>query len=301
MIIAVTGSSGLIGSALVERLRTAGDTVVRVRRKAASAEPGDIVWDPVAGSIDAKSLEGIDAVVHLAGEGIAERRWSEQQKRRILESRTRGTSLLAQALASLNHKPRVLISGSAIGFYGDRGDEILTEQSGPGNGFLAEVVEAWEQSARDAVDAGIRVAFIRTGIVLSPRGGALGKMLPLFRFGLGGRLGSGNQWWSWITLEDEVEAIRFLLEHDVAGPVNLTAPAPVTNRELTKALGKALHRPAFLPIPSIGPKLLLGSELAESLLFQSQRVMPAVLQQEGYEFRHPELAAGLAAMLTSRS
>ncbi len=301
MIVAITGSSGFIGSALTEQLHAEGHTVVRVVRDAGSAGPRDVVWDPAGGTIDAKGLEGVDAVVHLAGEGIAEHRWSERQKRRILESRTRGTSLLAQTLASLKHKPAALISGSAIGYYGDRGDEILTEQSQPGDGFLAEVVEAWEQSAREAADAGIRVTYLRTGLVLSPRGGALGKILPLFRFGLGGRLGSGRQWWSWITLDDELGAIRFLLDHDVAGPVNLTAPAPVTNRDFTRALGGALHRPAVIPVPRVGPKVLLGGELAESLLFSSQRVLPAVLQEHGYEFRHPELAEGLAAMLSPRS
>ncbi|MCX7620005.1 MAG: TIGR01777 family oxidoreductase [Acidimicrobiales bacterium] len=301
MIIAVTGSTGFIGSAVVDHLRARGDTVKRLVRDPTAAGPDDLVWDPMQGSIDRRGLEGVEAVIHLAGAGIADRRWSAHQKRLILESRTRGTSLLAQTIASLRNKPRVLISGSAIGFYGDRGDELLTEQSAPGSGFLAEVVEAWEQSARDAVDAGIRVAFIRTGIVLHPRGGAMSKMLPLFRFGLGGRLGSGRQWWSWITLDDEVGAICFLLDHDVAGPVNLTAPEPVTNREFTKALGAALHRPTVLPVPRFGPKLLLGSELAEELLFTSQRVVPTVLESAGYEFHHRSIEAGLAAMLGARS
>lgn len=297
MRVAVTGSSGLIGTALVASLRSDGHEVVRVVRSAAAGDGPNVRWDPEAGTIDAAGLEGVDAAVHLAGEGIADKRWTPEQKRRVLESRTRGTTLLASTLVGLSRRPDVLVSGSAIGFYGDRGDEVLTEQSGPGEGFLTEVCEAWEAAAGPAVDAGIRTAFARTGLVLDAKGGAMGKLLPLFKFGLGGRLGRGRQWWSWISIDDEVGAIRFLLEHDIAGPVNLTGPAPVTNAEFTKALGEVVHRPTVVPVPRFGPKLLLGGELAEQLLFSSQRVEPAVLTAAGYEFQHPDIASALRAVV----
>ena len=297
MDIAITGSSGLIGSALTRSLEADGHTVVPVVRR--PTRPGEraVTWDPTGGTIDAAALEGLDGVVHLAGEGIADKRWSDEQKRRILESRTSGTRVLTDALAGLDRPPGVLLSGSAVGFYGDRGDEVLTEASGPGDGFLAEVCQAWEGAAAPAVDAGIRTAFLRTGIVLSADGGALAKMLPLFKAFVGGRLGSGRQWWPWISIHDEVGAIRFLLEADVAGPVDLTAPSPVTNAELTKALGSVLGRPTALPVPSFGPKLLLGGERAEALLFVSQRVTPAVLTDAGYEFAHPDVTSALRAVL----
>ena len=297
MEVAVTGSSGLIGSALVRSLEADGHQVVPVVRR--EPRPGEraVAWDPTGGSIDADALEGVDAVVHLAGEGIAEKRWSAEQKRRILDSRTHGTVLLAGALAGLDRPPAVLLSGSAIGYYGDRGDEVLTEASPPGDIFLSEVCTAWEAAAQAAVDAGIRTAFLRTGIVLDAGGGALAKTLPLFKLGLGGRLGPGTQWWSWISLEDEVRAIRFLLESDVAGPVNLTGPRPVTNAEFTKALGAVLGRPTVLPVPKLGPKLLLGGELAEQLLFASQRVQPAALEDAGFAFSHPDVEAALRAVL----
>lgn len=297
MDVAVTGSSGLIGSALVRSLEQDGHTVVPVVRR--PARPGEraVTWDVEAGTIDAAGLEGVDAVVHLAGEGIAEKRWSAEQKARILRSRTHGTVLLAGALAGLDDPPSVLLSGSAIGYYGDRGDEVLTEASDPGDIFLSEVCVAWEAAAEQAVDAGIRTAFLRTGIVLDRHGGALAKTLPLFKLGLGGRLGPGTQWWSWISLEDEVRAIRFLLEADVAGPVNLTGPAPVTNADFTKALGRVLGRPTALPVPRFGPKLLLGGELAEQLLFASQRVQPSVLEQAGFAFSHPDVESALRAVL----
>ena len=302
MRVAISGASGLIGSALAESLRGDGHDVLRLVRSSgvAAAADGDdaVAWDPVAGTIDAAALEGLDGVVHLAGAGVGDKRWTDARKQEVLESRTRGTGLLAQTLAGLDAPPPVFVSGSAIGFYGDRGDDELTESSGPGGGFLANLVVAWEQAAQPARDTGIRMVLARTGIVLSKRGGALPKMLPLFRFGLGGPFGSGTQWMSWITLADEVAALRFLLSAaNVEGPVNLTAPAPVTNRDLAKALGRALHRPALLPVPKFGPKLVLGGEMAEEMLFFSQRVQPAALTAAGHTFLHPDIDSGLAAVL----
>ncbi|MCU0270279.1 MAG: TIGR01777 family oxidoreductase [Acidimicrobiales bacterium] len=297
MDIAVTGSSGLIGTALCRALERDGHRVRRVVRRAVRDGESAIAWDPAAGTVDAAAFEGLDGVIHLAGAGIGDKRWSEDYKREILESRTRSTDLLARTLAGLERKPSVFVSGSAIGIYGDRGDELLTEQSPPGSGFLADVVVAWEAAARPAVEAGIRVPFVRTGIVLSPDGGALPKLLPLFKAGVGGKMGSGRQWWSWISLPDELAAIRWLLDHDVAGPVNLTAPAPVTNAEFTKVLARVLKRPAVLPVPAFGPKLLRGAELAQELLFNSQRVQPSVLETEGFPFLHADLEAALRTLL----
>ncbi len=293
MDIAITGASGLIGRALSDALRNAGHRPIPLVRRDPAPGEDAIRWDPAAGTIDADSLEGVGAVVHLAGEGIAEKRWNEAQKRRILDSRVDGTTLLSATLAGLDRPPGVLLSGSAIGFYGERGDEELTEASDPGDLFISDVCRAWEAATAPAEAAGIRVAHLRTGIVLDAHGGALAKTLPLFRFGLGGRLGSGRQWWSWIGIEDEVGAIVFLLDADVSGPVNLTAPAPVTNAEFTKVLGRVLGRPTLLPVPAFGPKILLGSELAEQLLFTSARVLPEVLISAGYEFRSPDLEGAL--------
>jgi uncharacterized protein (TIGR01777 family) len=276
--VAVTGSHGFIGSALVESLERDDHEVVRIARD----------------QIGADALQGAEAVVHLAGEPIAARRWSPEQKRKILDSRTEITATLATALSTMDQRPRVLVSGSAIGYYGDRGDEVLRENSGPGDDFLADVCQAWEAATAAASDAGIRVAHIRTGLVLG-KGGALAKMLPLFRFGLGGRFGAGRQWWSWIAMEDQIGAIRYVLDHDLDGPVNLTGPAPVTNVEFTHALGGVLHRPAVLPVPRFGPALVLGGELADQLLFSSQRVEPAVLADHGYRFRYGDVASALAA------
>lgn len=297
MDIVVSGSSGLIGTALCRSLTDDGHRAIRLVRR--SVDPGELAvhWDPVAGSIDKGALEGVDAVVHLAGAGIGEKRWSDEQRRVILESRTLGTGLLAEAIASLDHKPPVLVSGSAMGIYGEGGDNVLTEDSPPGDIFLSDVCVAWEAAAQPAIDAGVRVPFIRTGIVLSGAGGALQRMLTLFKLGLGGRLGSGKQWWSWISIDDEVAAIRWLIENDVSGPVNLTAPNPVTNAEFTKTLGHVLGRPTVLPVPSFGPKLLLGSELADQLLFLSQRVEPRVLEAHDFPFRHRDLESALRAVL----
>ncbi len=274
MDIAITGSSGLIGSALGRRLSDAGHRVLRVVRPSSANTSGDtITWDPAAGSIDAAGLEGLDAVVNLAGEGIGERRWTPEQKQRILDSRVRGTTLLAATLAELDRPPAVLLSGSAIGVYGDTGDRPVDETRAPGSDFLAQVCVEWEGATTAASEAGIRTVLLRTGIVLDADGGALGKQLTFFRLGLGGRSGSGRQYWSWITLTDEVAAIEFLLTADVSGPVNLTAPNPSTNAEFARTLGRVLGRPTTV-IPMIGPRLLLGRELADSLLLTSQRVLP---------------------------
>jgi uncharacterized protein (TIGR01777 family) len=294
--VAITGSSGLIGGALGASLRGDGHRVVRVVRRP-PAGPDELRWDPDRGTIDRARLEGVDAVVHLAGAGIGDHRWTDEYKRTILESRTRSTALLAATLAGLDRPPSVLVSGSAIGVYGDRGDEVLTEQSPPGTSFLADVVRRWEAEAAPAVEAGIRTPLIRTGIVLDPDGGALPKLLPLFKLGLGGRMGSGRQWWSWISLPDEVAAIRFLIDGDLEGPVNLTAPAPVTNAEFTRVLARVLHRPSLLPVPAFGPKLLRGPELAQELLFASQRVVPEVLGKASFPFAHPDLETALRALL----
>lgn len=293
MDVAITGSSGLIGSALVTALEAHGHDPIPVVRSGS----GGIGWDPAAGRIDAAGFEGIDAVVHLAGEGIGNRRWTDEVKARIRDSRVQGTRLLATTLAGLDRPPATLLSGSTIGYYGDRGDERLTETSPPGAGFLAEVTQQWEAETAPAAEAGIRVAMLRTGVVLSPDGGALAKMLPLFKLGLGGRMGSGDQWWSWISLDDEVALIEWLLQNDVHGPVNLTGPEPATNAELTKALGSVLGRPTLLPVPEFGPKLLLGGELADELLFSSARVLPAVATAAGYEFRHPTVEQALRGVL----
>lgn len=300
MRVAVTGANGLIGRALVERLQAGGHQTVRLSRDAGAQGPDASVvgWDPAAGRIDGEALEGLDAVVHLAGEPIAARRWSAEQKRRIADSRVRGTALLSGALARLDAPPGVLVSASAIGFYGDRGDERLDESSSGGDGFLAEVCHHWEAAADEARGAGVRVVHPRTGVVLSDSGGALAEMLPFFRLGLGGRIGDGRQWMSWITLHDEVEALMWLLDADVEGPVNLTAPSPVTNSELTKALGRTLRRPTLLPTPKPALWARLGRELTEALLYSSTRVEPAVLQRSGFQFTHPNLEPGLTDLLS---
>ncbi|MEJ6510682.1 MAG: TIGR01777 family oxidoreductase [Actinomycetota bacterium] len=301
MKIAITGASGLIGRALTTSLLADGHQVIPVVRRPNSATPDAIEWNPAAGTIEASKFEGVDGVVHLAGAGIGDKRWSVSYKREILESRTKGTELLARTLVSLSAPPSVMVSGSAIGFYGDTGDNAVNESASAGNDFLAEVCVAWEAAAAPAVDAGIRVPFLRTGIVLTTDGGALAKMLPLFRFGLGGRMGSGKQWWSWISMADEIGTIRWLLDHDISGPVNATAPSTVTNSQFTKALGEAMHRPTFAPVPSFGPKLLLGAELADALLFTSARVVPRALEASGYSFAHPTIEAALRDVLTSKA
>jgi uncharacterized protein (TIGR01777 family) len=296
--VVVSGASGLIGTALTAALTEAGHRVVRLRRGAVTG--GDVIgWDPAAGLIDAPALEGIGAVVHLAGEGIAEKRWTDEQKERIRESRTRGTSLLAGAVASREAKPSVFVSGSAIGGYGiDRGDEVLTEESALGDDFLATVVRDWEAATQPVVDAGIRTVHMRSGIVLAPQGGTLKRLLLPFRVGLGGRIGTGDQWMSWIMLADEVGAILHALADDsLRGPVNFTAPTPVTNREFTQTLGRVLHRPTVLPTPLFPLKLVYGAELVDALLLASQRVVPSKLEATGYRFEYATLEDGLRAAL----
>jgi uncharacterized protein (TIGR01777 family) len=296
MDIVVTGSSGLIGTALRPALEAAGHRMVPMVRGGGGGEA--LRWDPAAGRIDAGGLEGVGAVVNLAGEGIGAKRWNEDQKARIRDSRVRGTALLAETLAKLERPPKVFVSGSAVGYYGDRGDEVLTESSRPGDDFLAGVCQAWEAATAPAREAGVRVSHIRTGIVLSGRGGALAKMLRPFKLGVGGKLGTGGQWMSWISLEDEVGAIVHLLGDDApAGAVNLTAPNPATNADFTKALGQALGRPTVLPVPKIGLKLLLGGEMAEELLLGGQRALPTRLLDSGYTFAHPDLADALKVAL----
>lgn len=296
MKILVTGASGLIGSALVPALESRGHVVVRaVRRPSSSAT--EITWNPAQGTIASGAMDGIDAVIHLAGAGIGDKRWTDAYKKEILESRTRSTALLAQAIASAPAKPKVFLSGSAIGIYGPRGDESLDENASQGQGFLADVCRAWEDAAAPATAAGVRTVFLRTGIVLSPKGGALKKQLPLFRLGLGGKFGNGRQWQSWISIDDEVGAIIHLLDSNIGGAVNLVAPEPVTNADFTKVLAKVLSRPAVLPIPAFGPKAVLGGELADALLFTGQRVVPAVLTSNGYTFRHRNLETALRALL----
>ena len=291
MKIAVTGSSGLIGTALVTALHAAGHDVVRLVRRPAR-RPDEVTWDPGAGTVDVDGLAGVQAAVNLAGAGVGDHRWNDAYKQTVLQSRVDSTRTLAKALAALDPLPQVLVSGSAVGFYGDRGDEPLTEASGPGVGFLAEVCLAWEDAATTASDAGIRVALARTGLVLSPEGGALGRLLPLARLGLAGPLGSGRQWWPWITLDDEVRALMFLLEQDVDGPVNLSAPQPARNLELTRAIGAALHRPTLIPAPGFGLRIVLGEFAGEVLA--SQRMLPARLLEAGFAFHHQTPAQAAA-------
>lgn len=295
MRVAITGASGLIGSALRARLLRQGHAIVPVVRR--SANEGEISWDPEHGTLDPTDLTGVDAVVNLAGAGIAGHRWTDSYKRQILDSRTRTTSLISETMARADAGPRVLLSGSGMDFYGDQGDTAVDEMSPAGTGFLAEVCQAWEASTTAAAAAGVRVAHLRTSMVLSAQGGALRKMLPIYKLGLGGRTGNGRQWVSWISIDDEVGAIEHLLNHEVSGPVNLASPDPVTNAEFARTLGHVLKRPAFVPLPSFAPKLVLGSELVDTLLLESKRVLPRVLESDGYAFAHPTLETALRAVL----
>ena len=301
MRIAVTGSSGLIGHHLRGVLEAAGHTVVPVVRRPAG--PGEIQWDPTRATMAPGDLIGVEAVVHLAGAGIGDRRWTDSYRREILESRTRSTALLASTMATAfdDGGPRRLLSGSAIGFYGASDDRMLDEASPAGDGFLADVCRDWEGATDPASEAGVSVAHLRTGIVLSPAGGALKKLLPLFRLGAGGRMGNGRQWQSWISIDDECAAIAHLLASHLEGPVNLTAPEPVTNAEFSRTLARVLGRPALLPVPRFGPAILLGSELADALLFTGQRVLPRALVDDGFVFAHPDLEGALRALLGRRA
>ncbi len=297
MDIAITGASGLIGTALSASLTSQGHRPIALVRRAAKAGADEIQWDPAGGTIDAASLEGIDAVVHLAGAGIGDKRWTDDRKKVIRDSRTEGTSVLATALAGLSAKPSVFVSGSGIGYYGSQGDSVLTEADPAGTGFLADVCVEWEAATAPASDAGIRTALARTSVVMSDQGGTLKKQLLLFKLGLGGRFGPGTQWLSWISLTDEVRALEFMITNDIAGPVNLCAPNPVTNLEFTKALGSVLKRPTLVPVPLFGPKLLFGSELVEQLILASQKGMPSVLTNAGFTFEDPELEPALHRIL----
>ncbi len=298
MKVAISGPTGLIGTALGESLAADGVQILALSRKPAVPPLETIRWDVESGRFDASGLEQVDAVVHLAGEPIAQR-WNEARKKVIRESRVKSTALLVEGLKSLKRKPKVLISGSAVGFYGDRGDEVLEETSPPGSGFLPETCQAWERAAMEAMGVGIRTAVLRTGIVLSTRGGALKKMLPPFRLGVGGPVGSGQQWMSWIHIDDIVGAIRHIIDKDdLMAAVNGTAPAPATNAEFTRAFGRALSRPAFLPAPAFGLKIAFG-EMA-TMLLEGQRVVPRKLLDTGYRFRFPELSAALSDVLARK-
>lgn len=297
----MTGSTGFIGSALTRSLERDGHEVTRLVRRPPGG-PREARWDPAEGSIDAAALEGHDAAVNLAGASLGDRRWTREYKEVIRNSRVLGTALLARTLAALEKPPAVLASGAAVGYYGNRGDEELTEESGPGTGFLAEVVQEWEAATAPAAAAGIRVATLRSGVVLSPQGGALRRQLLPFRAGIGGRLGSGRQWFSWISLDDEVGAIRHVLETgDISGPVNVTAPGPVTNAAFTRSLGRMLRRPTVLPTPTAALWALFGREMVAEMLLTSHRTLPAVLTAAGYSFRHPAVDAALADVLGGRA
>jgi hypothetical protein len=334
MRILVSGASGLVGSALIrllappaeetgtgegaagsplsfrERARVRGIAdivddsalfhsveVFRLVRREPKPDAGEIRWDPAAGTIASDEIEGLDAVVHLAGESIAASRWTPEKKARIRSSRVAGTQLLARTLARLARPPKVLVSVSAVGFYGDRGDEELDEASSPGSGFLAGVCRDWEAATEPAAQAGIRVVLARLGVVLAREGGALARLIPLFRLGLGGRLGSGRQYMSWITLDDAVGAIRFLLENEsLCGPVNVVSPHPITNREFTRTLGRVLHRPTLFPAPSFALRIALG-EMADEMLLSGARVLSKKLSDAGYKFRDPELEGAFRRVL----
>jgi uncharacterized protein (TIGR01777 family) len=308
MKIAVTGSHGLLARHLIPRLRGRGDVIVPVVRAGAGSDDGagsgngagTISWDPAAGVADPADFDDVDAVIHLAGVGIAARRWNDAHKQAVLDSRVKGTVLLARTLAALEGGPRTLLSASAIGYYGDRDDELLTEASPSGSGFLAEVCRRWEDATVPAAQAGIRVVALRTGLVQATDGGALATSLPVFKLALGARFGRGRQWWSWIAIDDEVGAIVHALDNEtISGPLNLVAPAPVTNAEYTATLARVLRRPAVLSVPQLALKALLGPEMASELLLASQRVAPSVLERTGYQWRHRTLEPALRALLGS--
>jgi len=292
--ILVSGSSGLIGAALLPALRTSGYEIARLARGTTSSNER-IAWDP-ARPLAPESVSGFDAVIHLAGESIVGR-WTEAKKRRVRESRVQGTRNLAEALAAAPLRPRLLISASAIGYYGDRGDETLGEHSPSGNGFLPEVCREWEAAAEPAAKAGIRTVQMRFGLVLSPSGGALQKMLPPFRMGIGGNMGNGRQWWSWVDIDDLVGAIQHVIKTDtLRGPVNVVAPSPARNAEFTKTLASVLSRPAIFPMPAFAARLVFG-QMGDELLLASQRVEPAKLMASGYVFQKPDLRSALSAIL----
>ena len=296
MKILVTGASGLVGTELAPLLESEGHETLRLVRNAPASER-EVRWNPSAGTIDAAALEGVDAAVHLAGENLAEGRWTDEKKRRIRESRVKGTRLISETLAGLARQPEVLVSASAVGFYGSRGDEVLTEQSAAGDDFLAQVCREWEEATAAAEGARIRVVHLRFGVILSGRGGALKKMLTPFRLGVGGKLGDGRQYMSWVTLDDAVGAIEHALsDKTLSGPVNVVAPRPVTNKEFTKAMGSALSRPTFFTVPAFAARLAFG-EMADATLLSSQRAEPARLQESGFVFKYPEIEGALRHVL----
>ena len=289
--IAITGASGLIGSALVGHLKSEGHTVQRLVRRA-PVSSDEVQWDPKTGYVDLDALRGVDAIIHLAGAGVGDKRWNKKYKAEILNSRLLGTTTIAAAVSEL--APQVFISASAIGWYGESGNRAVVESDKCGDDFLAAVCREWEGAADQATNT--RTVKIRTGLVLDPTGGALGKMLPLFRFGLGGKMGNGKQWWSWITLHDLIRAITFILENNISGPVNLTAPNPVTNQEFTSALARAMHRPALFPAPAIALKIALGGFSSEIL--GSKKVMPQALTEAGFEWDYPHITSALTALVS---
>ena len=298
MRVAVSGSTGLVGSQVVASLSAAGHEVVRLVRRAPAPGEKVVRWDPEKGEIDAAGLGGLDAVVHLAGENIASGRWNAARKAAIRGSRVNGTRLLCDALAGLARPPKTLVCASAIGYYGDRGADVLTEESPPGTGFLAEVCREWEAASEPAARKGIRVVVLRIGVVLSAKGGALSRMLPPFRAGLGGVIGSGRQYVSWVALDDLVGIVLHALQSgELRGPVNAVSPVPVTNRELTEVLGKVLSRPTLFPVPAFALRLAVG-EMADALLLASTRVAPRRLEETGYRFRFPELREALRHLVT---
>jgi uncharacterized protein (TIGR01777 family) len=307
MRVAISGSTGFIGTALARSLRADGHDVVRLVRGDPPYPGSELVvpWDPAKGTIDPTNLRGVDAVVNLSGNSFGAKRLSESEKRGILDSRVPPTRLLAETIAGLDDRPRVMVSASGISFYGSHADEELTEASPRGDGFMADLCVEWEAATGAAEAAGVRVVHLRSGLVVGRGGGLLDRpvpilrmgLAPLFKLGLGGRLGSGRQWWSWVSLDDEVGALRFLLEHDIAGPVNLTAPEPVRNVDFTKVLGRVLHRPTVFPVPAFALRAVLGRELADELALAGQRVLPRRLLDAGYEFRFPDLEPALRATL----
>lgn len=298
MRVVVTGSSGLVGSKLKNVLTEAGHQPVRLLRKRAGKE-GDLHWNPASGELDPSQLEGVDAIVHLGGENIAAARWTDEQKKKMRDSRINSTKLLVDTIGKLQNKPKVFVCASAIGYYGDRGSEELTEESTMGRGYLAELCKDWENAAKPAADFGVRVVNLRIGVVLAKDGGALSKMLPPFQMGVGGNLGSGKQYMSWISLDDVAGAILHCIETDkLSGPVNAVAPVAVTNAEMSKTLAKVLNRPAIFPAPAFALKLALG-EMADELLLSSAKIVPTKLQETKFQFQHPDLEQAIRAALKS--